>query len=836
MSPSRGGSRRVAAKRARPEIGCAAAPANAARIASIATCRSAGCDGPSCCSRISCPSGIDDDFFGAFVIAAFAFAATFFTVDLAFAATFDAADFVFATAVLVGDALDAAAFFEAARFFVADFFAAAFFGEAFVADFFAEAFVADFFGAAFAAERFFVADFAAERDFVAVFFADAFVADFFADAFVADFFAEAFVADFFAEAFVADFFAEAFVADFFVADFFGEAFAAERFFVADFFAAGRFFAEAFVADFFAEAFVADFFTAGRFFAEAFFAEAFVADFLAAGRFFAEAFFAAGRFFAEAFFAAGRFFAEAFLVEDFVADFFTEAFFFVADFFAADFFAADFFAAGRFFAEAFFFVEDFFAEDFFAEDFFAEDFFAEDFVADFFVARFFAEAFFAEAFFVARFFAEAFFVADFFVVLRAFDFVARFFALAFFEAFFLFDAIAVDIAKPAQTPSQIDDLSHLLVGAECSRVGGRPTGVNTSRIARHPVADGPRAAVVSAAVSTTSTARRLALGLLAAAIFVFALALPRAADAKTFRLASLAPPDSAWGKLIQELASEVDKATKGKVKFKLFLGGKLGDEAKVSKKLGRGLDGAFFTGQGMGLLLPSFRVQELPFLIESYADADKVRAALWSDFERDFEKKTDYVLVGPGETGMVYVFSKSPITDVEQLKASKLWVWEGDKVASDTFKVFGVTPRPLDILTVVQQLKSGGIDTVYNSPAGAVALGWTGDLGYVSGRPFAYASGGFVLTKKAWKKIPKDLQPTVKSVVTKYGEKIIEQARKDNEAALVRLVGAGGGLKKVPIPDAKFDEFKKVGSAAWQDLAKNLDAGPHLTKARKALGK
>lgn len=309
-----------------------------------------------------------------------------------------------------------------------------------------------------------------------------------------------------------------------------------------------------------------------------------------------------------------------------------------------------------------------------------------------------------------------------------------------------------------------------------------------------------------------------------------------ASAKSFRLASLAPQDSAWGKLIQEMATAVSKETGGKVKFKLYLGGKLGDEAKVTKKLGRGLDGAFFTGQGMGLLLPAFRVQELPFLVESYAEADKVRKALWPQFEAAFEKDTAFVLLGGGETGQVYLFSKQPIQDVDGLKGAKLWVWEGDQVASDTFGVFGVSPRPLDILTVVQQLKSGGIDTVYNSPAGAVALGWTGDLGYVSGRNFAYASGGFVLSKKAWKKIPKDLQPIVKRVVGEYGEKIIAQARKDNAAALKRLTGPGGGLKQVEIPDAKYQQFKKVGTAAWPKLAGNLGAKAYLDAARKALGK
>lgn len=336
----------------------------------------------------------------------------------------------------------------------------------------------------------------------------------------------------------------------------------------------------------------------------------------------------------------------------------------------------------------------------------------------------------------------------------------------------------------------------------------------------------------------SSKRRLRLPLIAASALAFAATLGAApsAEAKSFRLASLAPQDSAWGKLIQEMASEVKKQTGGKVKFKLYLGGKLGDESKITKKLGRGLDGAFFTGYGMGLLLPAFRVQELPFLVESYEEADTVRKALWPDFEAAFDKHTDHVLLGGGETGQVYLFSKNPISDVEGLRGAKLWVWDGDKVASDTFSIFGVSPRPLDILTVVQQLKSGGVDTVYNSPAGAVALGWTGDLGYVSGRNFAYSSGGFLLTKKAWKKVPEAHKATVKRIVQEYGEKIIAQARKDNKAALARLTKAGGGLKKVDISDAKYAEFKKVGTAAWPKLAGHLDATVFLEKARKALSK
>ena len=315
-----------------------------------------------------------------------------------------------------------------------------------------------------------------------------------------------------------------------------------------------------------------------------------------------------------------------------------------------------------------------------------------------------------------------------------------------------------------------------------------------------------------------------------------LSFAQQAEARQFRLASLAPQDSEWGRLLQQMAAQIKKDTNGAVRFKLFLGGKLGDEGRVLKKLGRGLDGAFFTGRGMGGLLPAFRVLELPFLIESYKEADAAREALWPELQKAFETETRCVLLGAGETGMVYLFGKQPIDDVEGLRKARLWVWEGDEVASETFKVFGASPRPLDILTVVQQLKSGGIDTVYNSPAGAVALGWTGDLGFVSGRSFAYASGGLVMTKKAWSKIAEEHRPTVRKITNAFGQKIIERARADNRGALERLMAAGGGLRQVPISDAKYSEFKKVGQNAWPRLAAKIKAGPYLEQIRKVLGK
>ena len=81
--------------------------------------------------------------------------------------------------------------------------------------------------------------------------------------------------------------------------------------------------------------------------------------------------------------------------------------------------------------------------------------------------------------------------------------------------------------------------------------GMPSSVvSVAAPARRPV---PSRAMRSSRIAVTALAALLAGS--------------QVAEAKTFKLASLAPADSAWGRLITEMSAEVAKATGGKVKFK-----------------------------------------------------------------------------------------------------------------------------------------------------------------------------------------------------------------------------------------------------------------------------
>lgn len=318
--------------------------------------------------------------------------------------------------------------------------------------------------------------------------------------------------------------------------------------------------------------------------------------------------------------------------------------------------------------------------------------------------------------------------------------------------------------------------------------------------------------------------------------VGATLFPHPALAEELRLASLAPQESPWGRELLAMAAEIEAATQGAVKLKLFLGGRLGDELKVATRLDQGIDGAIFTGRGLGAVLPAARILELPFLCESYAEADKARAVAFPALAEAFAARTEVVLVAPGEAGLLYLYSTKPIADANALRTARTWAWSGDSLAQQALESLGPKPTPLDVLAVGAALKAKTLDVVYNTPLGAVALGWTGEVDHVLARPLGYATGGVVLTKRAWAKIPEALRPTVQAIAQRYAEKIIAQSRAENDAVFSRLTAAGGGLKKVPITDAKYQELKKSAMQHWGELAKGLGAEDLLEPLRRVLQK
>lgn len=300
-----------------------------------------------------------------------------------------------------------------------------------------------------------------------------------------------------------------------------------------------------------------------------------------------------------------------------------------------------------------------------------------------------------------------------------------------------------------------------------------------------------------------------------------------------KFATLAPEGSTWMKVMHDMDAELRDKTGGRVGFRFYAGGVSGDENDVLRKIRIGqLHAGGVTGIGLGIVTPTVRLLDAPFLIASGAQFDAVTTAFDGEFRKAFEDK-GFVLLGWAEVGPVYVFSASPVRSVADLRKQKAWMWEGDPIAQALYKTLDVSPVPLSIADVRSSLETGLINTVYGSPMAMLALQWYQRTGYRLSVPITYASGAVLMSKKQFDALSADDQKTLLAVSQSQLRRLTELTRKENEQALKTL--AAHGVKTVePASEAETGALRAAGLKARQDLAGVLYPKEYLERAEKVV--
>ena len=276
------------------------------------------------------------------------------------------------------------------------------------------------------------------------------------------------------------------------------------------------------------------------------------------------------------------------------------------------------------------------------------------------------------------------------------------------------------------------------------------------------------------------------------ISISQISISQAKEQYTLKFATLIPADTAWMKEIDAWADDIYKKSNGRLKFKMYPGGVMGDEPDVLRKIrSRQLQGAFFTGYGIGRIFSPARVLEMPFLFENTDESDYVRRQLMPEIEKGFRKK-GFELLGWPELGFIHFFSKKPIGSLEELKKRRLWIWQGDPLGEALSEIAGIAPIPLSIMDVYTQLsaKHGSIDTVFNSPFGALAMQWHTKLHYASNLHATNAIGSLVLSERFFNKLPDDLKKLLKTTGNAVGDRINTISRRDNQKSIELLKKSG----------------------------------------------
>lgn len=286
-------------------------------------------------------------------------------------------------------------------------------------------------------------------------------------------------------------------------------------------------------------------------------------------------------------------------------------------------------------------------------------------------------------------------------------------------------------------------------------------------------------------------------------------------ATTYKIATLSPDGSSWMQALRAGAEEIKQRTDGRVKFKFYPGGIMGDDKAVLRKMRVGqLHGAAFTNGSLNHYYPDVQIYNLVLTFRTLQEVDYVRNEMDSLIVQGLEEN-GLVTFGISEIGFAYLLSKQPINSVAELRKTKVWIPEGNNVAAQAVEAFSVTPIPLPIRDVLVALQTGMIDTVAGSPTGAIALQWHSQVKYLTQLPLSYIYGVLAIDEKYFARLTAADSQVVREVMGKVSKKLDKLNREDNVAATEAIHNQG--VTFLMPSEAAIDELKNLIGPANQRL-------------------
>lgn len=277
---------------------------------------------------------------------------------------------------------------------------------------------------------------------------------------------------------------------------------------------------------------------------------------------------------------------------------------------------------------------------------------------------------------------------------------------------------------------------------------------------------------------------------------------------------------------KDFAKTIEKRTNGKVKIDITFAGGLGKGNELLPLAGRGaIDMASIAPGYYPDRLPFWKAYQIPFV---FPNAKKAIEIVYSSYDKlpVFKQELDtanvqYLFHQP--LGEYFLTGKSPDCDtVAGLKGKKIRSFGAD--VPKLHGAVGAVPVSVGVGAVYEALQRGSLDYSFLN-AGNILSNRLYEPGKYSCGPIMTIAGHLIIIgKRAWAKLPADVQKIFLEEAGKSGKAYIEwigtaeaKARKDAEAK-----------------GAVFKPFKAGEMAKWRKAAPDLLAG--WVDAMKKLGK
>jgi TRAP-type transport system periplasmic protein len=302
--------------------------------------------------------------------------------------------------------------------------------------------------------------------------------------------------------------------------------------------------------------------------------------------------------------------------------------------------------------------------------------------------------------------------------------------------------------------------------------------------------------------------------LAGGLAALALSVTAASAQAVLRMATLAPDGSIWMQALNDAKAEIEDATGGAVRIRIYPGGIMGSEKDILFKIRTGqLQGGGFMGYAIGVICPDADALMFPMALRNYEEVDLVLESMRDVLDAS-ARANGFEALGWTEVGFNYVYGTKPVSSLAELRATKVWSLDSPTLMA-LFAAGNIASIPANVTDVLPSLQTGALETVFGPPTAAVAVQWHTRVRFYNEMRLTYSIGGVFLSAAGWKQIPPAHQAAVKAAFDTHCRLLTPKVRQSDLEALDYM--RQQGVKPIAETAEGRADFERIAEATLNKI-------------------
>ena len=265
-----------------------------------------------------------------------------------------------------------------------------------------------------------------------------------------------------------------------------------------------------------------------------------------------------------------------------------------------------------------------------------------------------------------------------------------------------------------------------------------------------------------------------------------------------------------------LVPGLKNATDGRLIYRVYYGGVMGDEEAIIQKIRAGqLQSCGVSVQGAIMACPEMAVLALPFMFNDYGEVDYIKEKMFSVFDHLMLKRGLKLLMWLDQ-GFDQIYSiRLPLAKVEEFPNAKFITWCG-AVEEKIFQKLNTSPVQVGIPEFNSTLRMGLADAFIGPAIWSIGTQLYAQLKYINSTNVRYSPGLCIVSIDVWNALPPKYQENISKNLGQWQTEFCNDAR-ISEAKAMKALLSYKGITEVKMDADALNQFKQKTEPVWREM-------------------